>query len=173
MENKKPVISKNKKLVISICSLLLIFLTVGTIIYVKNKSDNNTGKGLSGYILSTGIEPDLTEEEIAALLQKQVDESKVVFSIYTEPVFEGKTGTIMFANPQNSAHNIDLSVKVDGKTIIKTDKIAPNQYIEQIELMGKALKKGTHKGEALITAYKKDTGEMVGQVAVELDITSK
>ena len=63
MENKKPVISKNKKLVISTCSLLLIFLTVGTIIYVKNKSDNNTGKGLSGYILSTGIEPDLTEEE--------------------------------------------------------------------------------------------------------------
>ena len=79
----------------------------------------------------------------------------------------------MFANPQNSAHNIDLSVKVDGKTIIKTDKIAPNQYIEQIELMGKALKKGTHKGEALITAYKQDTGEIGGQVAVELDITSK
>lgn len=172
MENKKPVKSKNKKLVISIVCLLLILLTVGTIIYVKKQSDN-TGKGLSGYILSTGIEPDLTEEEIAALLQKQVDESKVVFSIYTEPVFEGKTGTIMFANPQNSAHNIDLSVKVDGKTVIKTDKIAPNQYIEQIELMGRALKKGTHKGEALITAYKKDTGEIVGQVAVELDITSK
>lgn len=163
---------KNKKLVISICFLLLIFLTVGTIIYVKNQSDN-TGKGLSGYILSTGIEPDLTEEEIAALLQKQVDESKVVFSIYTEPVFEGKKGTIMFANPQNSAHNIDLSVTVDGKTVIKTDKIAPNQYIEEIELMGRALKKGTHKGNALITAYKQDTGEVVGQVAVELDITSQ
>ncbi|MCF0147156.1 MAG: hypothetical protein HUJ77_02030 [Clostridium sp.] len=164
---------KNKKLVISICSLLLILLTIGTVIYVKKQSDENLGKGLSGYILATGVEPDLTEEEIAALLQKQVDESKVVFSIYTEPVFEGKTGTIMFANPQNSAHNIDLNVTVGGKTVIKTDKIAPNQYIEEIQLMGRALKKGTHKGNALITAYKQDTGEMVGQVAVELDITSK
>ena len=165
---------KNKKLIISICSLLVVFLIGGAVIYLmKQASDDSLGKGLSGYILADGVEPDLTEEEVMELLQKQVDESRVVFSIYTEPVFEGKKGTIMFANPRNSAHNIDLDVKVDGKTIIKTDKISPNQYIEEIELMGRALKKGTHKGEALITAYKQDTGEVVGQVAVELDITSK
>ena len=161
---------KNKKIIISICLLLLVFASIGTAVYLKKLSDDNLGKGLSGYILGEGIEPDLTEEEIMALLQKEVDESKVVFSIYTEPVFEGKKGTIMFANPQHSAHNIDLNVEVNGRTIIKTGKIAPNQYIEEIEML-RSLKKGEHKGVALITAYKQDTDEMVGQVAVDMDIT--
>ena len=76
----------------------------------------------------------------------------------------------MFANPQHSAHNIDLNVEVNGRTVIKTGKIAPNQYIEEIEML-RSLKKGEHKGAALITAYKQDTDEVVGQVAVDLDIT--
>ena len=162
---------KNKKSVKIICGVILIFLLAGSVIYIsKQLSNNSTGKGISGYILADGVEPDLTPEEIKALLQKQVDESKVVFSIYTEPVFEGKKGTIMFANPQNSAHNIDLNVEVNGRTVIKTGKIAPNQYIEEIEML-RSLKKGEHKGAALITAYKQDTDEVVGQVAVDLDIT--
>ena len=161
---------KNKKIKI-ICGVILIFLLAGSVIYIsKQLSSNSDGKGISGYILADGVEPDLTPEEIKALLQKQVDESKVVFSIYTEPVFEGTKGTIMFANPQNSAHNIDLNVEVNGKTIIKTGKISPNQYIEEIEML-KSLKKGEHKGVALITAYKQDTDEMVGKVAVDMDIT--
>ena len=162
---------KNKKNVKIICGVILIFLLAGSVIYIsKQLSNNSTGNGISGYILADGVEPDLTPEELQELLQKEVDESKVVFSIYTEPVFEGKKGTIMFANPQHSAHNIDLNVKVDGRTIIKTGKIAPNQYIEEIEML-RALKKGEHKGAALITAYKQDTDEVVGQVAVDLDIT--
>ena len=162
---------KNKKSVKIIFGVILIFLLAGSVIYIsKQLSSNNEGNGISGYILADGVEPDLTPEELQELLQKEVDESKVVFSIYTEPVFEGKKGTIMFANPQHSAHNIDLNVKVDGRTIIKTGKIAPNQYIEEIEML-RALKKGEHKGAALITAYKQDTDEVVGQVAVDLDIT--
>ena len=162
---------KNKKSVKIIFGIILIFLLAGSVIYIsKQLSNNSTGKGISGYILADGVEPDLTPEELQELLQKEIDESKVVFSIYTEPVFEGKKGTIMFANPQNSAHNIDLNVEVNGRTVIKTGKISPNQYIEEIEML-RSLKKGEHKGSALITAYKKDTDEVVGQVAVELDIT--
>lgn len=165
---------KNKKVVISICVLLIIGIVAGGIIYFKKQSEHTgTATGLSGYILGEGLEPGLTPEEIQALLQKQVDESKVVFSIYSEPVFNGRKGTIMFANPKHSAHNIDLNVEVAGKTVIKTGKIAPNQYIEEIELLGRALKKGKHKGTAMITAYKQGTDEVVGQVAVELDITSE
>lgn len=164
---------KKKKIVIALCALLLIGVS-GTYIYIKTQSNKATdGTGMSGYILGEGMEPDLTDEEIAALLQKQVDESKVVFSIYSEPTFNGKKGTIMFANPQHSAHDIDLVVTVGGKEIIKTDKISPNQYIEEIELIGRALKKGEHKGEAMITGYKRDTGEKVGQIAVEMNIKSE
>ena len=48
-----------------------------------------------------------------------------------------------------------------------------NQYIKDIELIGKALKKGKHKGVASIKAYDKKTGDLVGEVAVDMLITSK
>ena len=165
---------KKKKIIVAICSLLIIGVAAGVGLYFKKQSEiNKATGGMSGYILGEGMEPNLTEEEIQALLKKQMDESRVVFSIYSEPVFNGRKGTIMFANPQHSAHDIDLSVEVNGKEIIKTDKISPNQYIEEIELIGRALKKGEHKGQAMITGYKRDTGEKVGQIAVELNIKSE
>ncbi|MEI3045116.1 MAG: hypothetical protein V8T82_05155 [Romboutsia timonensis] len=71
-------------------------------------------------------------------MQKEVDESKVAFSIYTEPTFKGKRGTIMFANPRYSAHNIELEVRVDNKVIIRTQKISPDQYIERYRTYGKS-----------------------------------
>ena len=110
-------------------------------------------------MLGKGIAPDLTPEEIQALLQKKVDDSKVAFSIYSEPTFNGKRGTIMFANPRYSAHNLELEVTVDNKVIIRTKKYHSDQYIEDVELMGKALKKGKHNGTASIKAYDKETDD--------------
>ena len=66
-----------------------------------------------------------------------------------------------------------LSIEVDNKVIIRTQKISPDQYIEKIELMGKALKKGKHNGTASIKAYDRKTDELVGEVAVDMIITSK
>ena len=79
----------------------------------------------------------------------------------------------MFVNPRYSAHNLELEVRVDNKVIIRTQKISPDQYIEKIELMGRALKKGEHKGVASIKAYDRKTDDLVGQVAVDMIITSK
>ena len=62
-------------------------------IYIKNKeksSIDENGSAISGYILSEGAEPGLTEDEIRALLQKQVDESTISFSISSDPIFKGK-----------------------------------------------------------------------------------
>mgnify|MGYP003261997915 CR=1 FL=1 len=136
----------------------------------KYKSDTTN---LSGYVLGNGIEPNLTPEEIEALLQKQVDDSKIAFSVYSEPIFNGKVGTVMFANPRYSAHNISLEVRVGNDVIIRTEKISPDQYIENIELMGKALKKGKHNAVASIKAYDRKTDKLVGEVAVDMLITSK
>lgn len=162
-----------KKVTIIISLLAVLGVSSVAVYYInKNKLPEN-GVGISGYVLGTGIDPTLTEEEIEALLQKQVDESKIAFSLYTEPVFEGKKGIIVFANPRYNAHDIDLSVTVDGKEIIKTGKIAPNQYIEEIELLTDPLPKGTHRGVATIRGYNVKTGEEVGEILVDMDITSK
>lgn len=167
----KPKKLTTKKLIL-IITVPIIIVSAGVFL-LNSKKDAGGGTGISGYVIGDGIEPDLTPEQIQELLNKQVDESKVAFSIYTEPVFEGKKGVIMFANPRYSAHNIDLTVTLDGKEIIKTAKISPDQYIEEISLLGKPLKKGKHSAIGVIKAYDKETDKVVGEVSVELNITSK
>ena len=174
MSNK--IAKKNNVKVIAIISVLLAIVSIG-IYYVYNKniskdSNSENGSAVSGYILSDGAEPGLSEEEIKALLQKQVDESTISFSISSDPVFKGKKAFIVMANPRYNAYDIDYVVTIDGKEIIRTAKIAPNQYIEEVELR-EALPKGTHIGEALVTGYNRETGEEVGKTIVEVTITSQ
>lgn len=166
---------KNIKIIVSV--LLLISVSAAGIYYMYNKnkgksSSNENGSAISGYVLADGAEPGLSEEEIRALLQKQVDDSTISFSISSDPVFKGKKAFIVMANPRYNAYDIDYVITVDGKEIIRTAKIAPNQYIEEVELK-EALPKGNYTGEALVTGYNKETGEEVGKTIVELSITSQ
>ena len=165
----------NVKVIIAILLVAVVASVGGYYIYNKTKDKNSAsenGSSISGYVLSEGAEPGLSEEEIKALLQKQVDESSISFSISSDPVFKGKKGFIVMANPRYNAYDIDYVVTVDGKEIIRTAKIAPNQYIEEVELK-EALPKGTHIGEALVTGYNRETGEEVGKTIVEVTITSQ
>ena len=171
-ESKKN--NKSKTIV-----MIVLFLTVSSLgvyyMYSKynNKSKaNENGSAISGYILEDGAEPGLSDDEIRALLQKKVDESTISFSISSDPVFKGKKAFIVMANPRYNAYDIDYVITVDGKEIIRTSKIAPNQYIEEVDLK-EALPKGNYIGEALITGYNKETGEEVGKTIVELNITSQ
>ena len=172
----KKVEKKNKVKIIIIALLVAAVASAGAyFVYNKNKGKSanaENGAAISGYILSDGAEPGLSEEEIKALLQKKVDESTISFSISSDPVFKGKKGFIVMANPRYNAYDIDYVVTIDGKEIIRTAKIAPNQYIEEVELR-EALPKGTHIGEALVTGYNRETGEVVGETIVEVNITSQ
>ena len=172
MDNK--VKGKKIKIVIGLLILSIVFLGV-YYVYTKNKSNNSNsenGSSISGYVLSEGAEPGLSDDEIRALLQKQVDESTISFSISSDPIFKGKKAFIVMANPRYNAYDIDYVITIDGKEIIRTAKIAPNQYIEEVELK-EALPKGTYTGEALVTGYNKETGEKVGETIVEVTITSQ
>ena len=172
----KKVEKKNKVKIIIIALLVASVASAGAyFVYNKNKSksaNSENGAAVSGYILSDGAEPGLSEEEIKALLQRQVDESTISFSISSDPVFKGKKGFIVMANPRYNAYDIDYVVTIDGKEIIRTAKIAPNQYIEEVELK-EALPKGTYAAEALVTGYNRETGEEVGKTIVEVNITSQ
>lgn len=172
----KKVEKKNKVKIIIIALLVASVASAGAyFVYNKNKSKSanaENGAAISGYILSDGAEPGLSEEEIKALLQRQVDESTISFSISSDPVFKGKKGFIVMANPRYNAYDIDYVVTINGKEIIRTAKIAPNQYIEEVELK-EALPKGTYAAEALVTGYNRETGEEVGKTIVEVNITSQ
>ena len=166
----------NKKHIKSIVIIVILLASLGGIYYVLNSKNKNSqvngGASVSGYILEDGAEPGLTDDEIRELLQKQVDESTISFSISSDPIFKGKKAFIVMANPRYNAYDIDYVITVDGKELIRTAKIAPNQYIEEVELK-EALPKGSYIGEALITGYNKETGEEVGKTIVELNITSQ
>ena len=172
----KKVEKKNKVKIIIIALLVASVASAGAcFVYNKNKSKNanaENGAAISGYILSDGAEPGLSEDEIRALLQRQVDESTISFSISSDPVFKGKKAFIVMANPRYNAYDIDYVITVNGKEIIRTAKIAPNQYIEEVELK-EALPKGTYTGEALVTGYNRENGEKVGETIVEVTITSQ
>lgn len=172
----KKVEKKNKVKIIIVVLLVISVASAGVyFVYNKNKNKNagaENGSAVSGYVLADGAEPGLSEEEIKALLQKQVDDSTISFSISSDPVFKGKKAFIVMANPRYNAYDIDYVITVDGKEIIRTAKIAPNQYIEEVELK-EALPKGTHTGEALVTGYNRETGEEVGKTIVEVTITSQ
>lgn len=172
----KKVEKKNKVKIIIIALLVASIASAGVyFVYNKNKNKNagaENGSAVSGYVLADGAEPGLSEEEIKALLQKQVDDSTISFSISSDPVFKGKKAFIVMANPRYNAYDIDYVITVDGKEIIRTAKIAPNQYIEEVELK-EALPKGTYTGEALVTGYNRETGEEVGKTIVEITITAQ
>lgn len=172
----KKVEKKNKVKIIIVALLVIAIASVGVyFVYNKNKSksaSSENGSAVSGYVLADGAEPGLSEDEIRALLQKQVDDSTISFSISSDPVFKGKKAFIVMANPRYNAYDIDYVITVNGKEIIRTAKIAPNQYIEEVELK-EALPKGTHTGEALVTGYNRETGEEVGKTIVEVTITSQ
>ena len=168
-------ISKKNKTKVVVIFLLLVIASAG-VYYIYNKNNqkkiSENGSTVSGYVLEEGAEPGLSDEEIRALLQRQVDESTISFSISSDPIVKGKKAFIVMANPRYNAYDIDYVITVDGKEIIRTAKIAPNQYIEEVELK-EALPKGTYTGEALVTGYNKETGEEVGKTIVELNITSQ
>ena len=168
-------LKKSNKAKIIIVIILILIIGSGGSYYILNKkkvSSDTSGSSVSGYILEDGAEPGLTDEEIRALLQRQVDESTISFSISSDPIFKGTKAFIVMANPRYNAYDIDYVITVDGKEIIRTAKIAPNQYIEEVEL-NEALPKGTYTGEALVTGYNKETGEKVGETIVEVTITSQ
>ena len=172
MSNK---MKKNMNVKIIIVILLILVVSGIGIYYIYNKNTNKSsenGSAISGYVLADGAEPGLSEDEIRALLQKQVDESTISFSISSDPVFKGKKAFIVMANPRYNAYDIDYVITVDGKEIIRTAKIAPNQYVEEVELK-EALPKGKYTGEALVTGYNRETGEKVGETLVEINITSQ
>ena len=64
-----------------------------------------------------------------------------------------------------------MEIKLDSnnKTIFKSDKLKPNQYIEKAKL-SRNLKKGEYEATATISAYDTESEELLGVSVAKLII---
>ena len=83
MDKNMKLDSKKKKALL-VCSIIIV--AIGVILIVKNYKSNKTN--VVGGILSEGVIPGYTEEEIKEMLQRKADESTFSFEINSRPVFK-------------------------------------------------------------------------------------
>ncbi|WP_302652889.1 hypothetical protein [uncultured Clostridium sp.] len=161
---------KNIKLFLGV--VILIGLGIGVGLTLNFTKDNFIKS--SGAIIEDGVISGYTAEEIEAIMQRKADESTFSFEVNSRPIFEnGKSeGNLRIYNPPYNKYVIDVEIKLDSnnKTIFKSDKIKPNQYIENAKL-NKNLKKGEYEATATINAYDSDGETLIGVSAAKLIIT--
>ncbi len=161
---------KMKKIIWIILSVVIL---ISVIIFSYKENYIISDGNLNGVIVKDGVIPGYTKEEIEEMLQRKADESMFSFEINSRPSFkDGKSeGNLRIANPPYNAYPIDVEIKLDSndKTIFKSKKLMPNQYIENAKLT-KKLSKGQYDATATINAYDKETGELKGKSVAKLII---
>lgn len=162
-----------KKMVLIVGTVLV--LVIGVFIgsnFMKEEQLPNS----SGAIVKEGIIPGYTAEQIQEMMQRKADESTFSFEVNSRPVFEdGKSeGALRIANPPYNAYAIQVEIKLDDnqKTVFKTVKLQPNQYIEKAALF-EELAAGEYSATATINAYDVETDEFVGTSSAKLIIKVK
>ena len=163
-------IYKSKKYIILAILLVILLIVLGWI-FIVNKRQSQAN--IKGGILQEGIIPGYTEEQIKEILQRKADESPFSFEINSRPFFEnGKSeGNIRIYNPPFNNYLIDVEIKLDSnnKTIFKSGKLKPNQYIEKAKL-SRNLKKGEYEATATISAYDPESEQLLGVSVAKLII---
>lgn len=154
-------------LCVSAAVFLYIFLHSGK----KEETEQTFSKNAQ-----IGIMPGKTEEQVKDMLQKQLDDSMVSFSINSNPVFkDGKSkGKLMLEAPANNHNNLEFIIRRDdtGEIIYESGLLKPNQYILEDKLNPEEpLKKGSYSCTADIRMYDKKTNKMKGMVQAGLTIT--
>ncbi len=159
-----------KKIIISlgvVCVLAIGFF-IGSHSIKEEQHPNS-----SGAIVKDGIIPGYTAEQIQEMMQREADKSTFSFEVNARPVFaDGDAeGNLRIANPPYNAYAIQVEIKLDDnqKTIFKTVKLQPNQYIEKAKLF-EYLEAGEYSATATITAYDVETDEFVGTSSAKLII---
>ena len=137
-----------------------VFIGIGVIAGLSVNIYKNYGSNLSGAIIQDGVISGYTASEIEEIMQRKADESTFSFEINSRPFFEnGKSeGNIRIYNPP-----------FNNKTIFKSGKLKPNQYIEKAKL-SRNLKKGEYEATATISAYDPENEQLLGVSVAKLII---
>lgn len=125
---------------------------------------------------TVGALPGRTEEQIREMLQQQVDDTSIAFTINSSPVFANGSakGDLMLESPANNTNNIRFVIVRDdtAEQLYDSGLMRPNSYILEDALQTDTpLAAGSYPCTATITLYSAGTGEPLGLVQAALTIT--
>lgn len=162
---KKNIYTFKKIIILGIIIAIASFV----IINISKKENAN----VKGGIISEGIIPGYTEEQIKEILQRRADESTFSFEINSRPVFKdgASEGNLRIANPPYNKYSIEVEIRLDSNNLIvfESGEILPYHYIENAKL-SKKLDAGEHDATATINAFDSETGEFKGKSTAKLVI---
>ena len=115
-----------------------------------------------------------SDEEIAAMLAKQVDEGMIAFSLNTAMYFESPTAqtSVKFENPPNNAKLTKLRLVRDdtGEQIYETGYLAPGSYVDDAAF-DVQLEPGTYTCTGYVSSYHQETKRYLGEAACTVTVT--
>ena len=125
---------------------------------------------------TVGMMPGKTAEQIEAMLNAQIDETTVAFSINSEPVFESgeAEGELMIECPEVNLNNIRVTIARDdtGEQVYDSGILQPNSYIYSDSLQTKEpLPAGSYACTATVHLLDRDTDKEKGIAQAALVIT--
>lgn len=122
-----------------------------------------------------GSMPGIDEATRRKQLQEMLDESKIAFSINTNPLYDVKTGqmNLLLENPSNNAKLLTAEIRLAGEedAIYQSKAMRPGSYLENVTLE-KPLAPGTYGATVYLKAYHEETQALIGQTGAEIIITA-
>lgn len=122
---------------------------------------------------TVGVMPGVDLAKRKEELQEKLDQTKIAFSINTNPEFYDGTakGNLMIENPQhNNKYLVAEIYLVDNNELIYQSKaLKPGTYLETVNL-DKALQKGEYRAIAYFKGYDLDSEQYVGQTGAEITL---
>ncbi|OEH83017.1 hypothetical protein BCR26_01725 [Enterococcus rivorum] len=171
MENREEN-KKNKKKWLLLLLLALIAIGAGTYFYFSQKEPVRVVSG--EYLPDKKGAKKMTDKEVQAAEQKEVDASKFNMVIKPEAIFQNSKakGKLFIQNPEANAYPIEVVITLDGaeaEQVYSSGAIEPGYEITEAKLE-KALPKGKYPATATFNIYDPKTKEKRGQVQASITI---
>ncbi len=164
----------NRALVLLLSLICLCLIAAGVILFLKA-----TGTG-SQTIKSVFLVEDLDPNAKTGTLpgspkeEKPQEENMFSYRINSTPKFSADCsgGNILLENPSYNEYLMVLEIADGNQLIYESQYIAPNQYIEKINL-AKKLESGEHPVVAYINAVDPKTMDLVGTLECPITVVVK
>lgn len=171
---KEPAHKSRKWILILLLLLLLLIIAgIGTFVYLRSMPKEQDGPNFAPNA-SVGALPGKTREEIEAMLNQQITDKMVAFTVNAAPVFDnGKAeGNLMLESPGNNINYIEFVISLDdtGEVIYRSGLLKPNQYIDKDKLLVD-LDAGEYACTVDITLYDPETLDAKGMSQAGITVT--